>query len=135
MNYGGAMSLVDGIGGAFLFSNNPKALVAWYQEVLGILPTGQDEECKSVYKTFEYRDLADPSLKKTITWAIIPAEKDISNKSRTGQINYRVKSMDVMIAHLKTKGIVIEEAKSYEYGKFAWVRDPEGNRVELFEEL
>jgi hypothetical protein len=129
------MSLIDGIGGAFLFSNNPKALAAWYQEALGILPTGEDDECSSVYKTFEYRDLADPTLKKTTTWAIIPAVEDINNKPRTGQINYRVKSMDSMIAHLKTKGIAIEETKSYEYGKFAWLRDPDGNRVELFEEL
>jgi hypothetical protein len=129
------MSLIDGIGGVFLFSNNPEVLAAWYQEALGIVPTGQDNECGSVYKTFEYRDVADPSLKKTTTWAIIPAENDINNKPRTGQINYRVKSMDSMIAHLKVKGIALEETKSYEYGKFAWVRDPDGNRVELFEEL
>jgi len=129
------MSLIDGIGGAFLFSNNPKVLAAWYQEALGIVPTGQDDECSSVYKTFEYRDVADPSIKKTTTWAIISAEKDINAQPRTGQINYRVKSMDSMIAHLKTKGIVIEETKNYEYVKFAWLRDPDGNRVELFEDL
>jgi hypothetical protein len=129
------MNFIDGIGGAFLFSNNPKVLAAWYQEALGIFPTGQDDECSSIYKTFEYRDIADPSLKRTTTWAIISAEKDITDKPRTGQINYRVKSMDSMIAHLKAKGIAIEETKSYEYGKFAWVRDPDGNRIELFEEI
>lgn len=128
------MSLIDGIGGAFLFSNNPKALAAWYQEALEMVPTGQDDECSSFYKTFEYRDIHDPSLTKTMTWAIIPTEKDINNKPRTGQINYRVKNMDSMIAHLKSKGIAIEEMKDYDYGKFAWLKDPDGNRVELFEE-
>lgn len=129
------MSFIDGIGGAFLFSNDPKALASWYRDVLGVLPNGHDNESGSDYRQFEYRDLNDPSKTKSTTWAILPTQHDISDQPRTGQINYRVSSMAQMIAHLKAKGVVIEKTEDHAYGKFAWVTDPEGNRVELFEEL
>ena len=128
------MTLIDGIGGTFLFSNDPKRLSSWYRDILQILPDGEDPECNAIYKAFEYRDLSEPSLKKTITWAILPAEKDISKQPRTGQINYRVKNMELMLAHLRAKEVTVEETADYDYGKFAWILDTDGNRVELFEE-
>ena len=52
--------MIDGIGGAFLFSNDTKRLAAWYRDCLGIVPQGEDAECSSIYASFEYRDLANP---------------------------------------------------------------------------
>ncbi len=127
------MSLIDGIGGAFLFSNNPKQLAEWYRDNLGI-SCHESPDCKSFYATFEYRDFTDPSVKRTTAWAILSTANDISGKPRTGQINYRVKSMAETLAHLQSKDVAIDKSEDYEYGKFAWVTDPDGNKIELWEE-
>lgn len=127
------MHLIDGIGGVFLFSNNPKRLAEWYRENLGI-SYEESPDCSSIYKSFEYRDFTNGSLKRSTTWAILSSENDISGKPRTGQINYRVKSMTDTLSHLQSKGVAIDKSEDCEYGKFAWVTDPDGNKIELFEE-
>jgi len=127
------MNLIDGIGGVFLFSNHPKQLAEWYRENLGITYE-ESPDCSSIYKSFEYRDLLDASAKRTTTWAILRSDQDIAGKPRTGQINYRVKSMTDMLSHLQSKGVVVDKTENGEYGKFAWVTDPDGNKIELFEE-
>jgi catechol 2,3-dioxygenase-like lactoylglutathione lyase family enzyme len=125
--------MIDGIGGAFLFSNDVKKLAGWYRDCLGMVPAGEDSECNSIYSTFEYRDVENPEIKKNITWAILPTDADIKDKPRTGQINYLVKNMAETLGHLKSKGVPIEKTAEYEYGKFAWVKDPDGNKIELWE--
>jgi catechol 2,3-dioxygenase-like lactoylglutathione lyase family enzyme len=127
------MSLVDGIGGVFLFSNNPKQLADWYRENLGISYEASPD-CSSFYKSFAYRDFTDAAIKRTTTWAILPSANDINGKSRTGQINYRVKAMAETLAQLRSQGVMIEKTEDYEYGKFAWLTDPDGNKIELYEE-
>ena len=127
------MDLIDGIGGAFLFSNNPKPLAEWYRDNLGI-SYFESPDCKSFYASFEYRDFTDASVKRTTAWAILSTANDINGKPRTGQINYRVKSMAETLSHLQSKGVAIDKAEDYEYGKFAWVTDPDGNKIELWEE-
>jgi|ERR1700683_5162863 len=125
--------MVGGIGGVFLFSNNAKTLATWYRDCLGIIPEGEDSGCNSIYKAFEYRDIENPEIKRTLAWAIMSTEKDIKDKPRTGQINYRVTNMGEILSHLKSKGVAIEKSADYPYGKFAWVRDPDGNQIELWE--
>ena len=126
--------MIDGIGGVFLFSNDTKRLATWYRDCLGIVAVGEDSECNSIYATFEYRDLENPEIKRTVAWAIIPTDQDITDKPRTGQINYCVKSMTETLSHLQSKGVAIDKTEDCEYGKFAWVTDPDGNKIELFEE-
>jgi predicted enzyme related to lactoylglutathione lyase len=126
--------MIDGIGGVFLFSNDTKRLAAWYRDCLGIVAEGEDSECKSVYATFDYRDLQNPEIKRTLAWAIMSTDQDIKDKPRTGQINYRVKSLKEVLNHLKSKGVAIEKTAEYpSYGNFAWLRDPDGNKIELWE--
>jgi hypothetical protein len=108
---GGNMNLVDGIGGAFLFSNDTKRLAAWYRDCLGIAPQGEDAECSSIYASFDYRDLENPEIKRTIAWAIVPTKEDIKDKPRTGKINYTVKNMGEVLSHLKSKGVAIEKTR------------------------
>ena len=127
------MDLIDAIGGAFLFSNNPKQLAEWYRDNLGI-SCHESPDAKSFYATFEYRDFADAQVKRTTAWAILSTSNDITGAPRTGQINYRVKSMAETLSHLQAKGVAIDKSEDYEYGKFAWVTDPDGNKVELWEE-
>ncbi len=62
------------------------------------------------------------------------SDSDISGKPRTGQINYRVKSMVETLSHLRSKGVAIDKTEDCEFGKFAWVVDPDGNKIELYEE-
>jgi catechol 2,3-dioxygenase-like lactoylglutathione lyase family enzyme len=125
--------MIDGIGGVFLFSNDTKRLAAWYRDCLGIVAEGEDSECNSIYKTFEYRNLDNPEIKRTLAWAIIPTDQDIKDKPRTGQINYLVKNLAELLSRLKSKGVEIDKTAEYPYGNFAWVRDPDGNKVELWE--
>jgi hypothetical protein len=126
--------MIEGIGGAFLFSNDVKRLAIWYRDCLGILPAGEEPDSKSVYATFEYWDLENPKIKRTTAWAILPTDNDIKEKPRTGKINYRVKDMAKILSHLKSKGVAIEKSEEYSYGKFAWLTDPDGNQIELWEE-
>jgi predicted enzyme related to lactoylglutathione lyase len=125
--------MINGIGGAFLFSNDVKRLATWYRDCLGIAPEGEDSECNSIYASFEYRDLQNPEIKRTIVWAILPTEQDINQKPRTGKINYLVKNMGEVLSHLKSKGVAVEKTAEYPYGNFAWLKDPDGNPIELWE--
>jgi len=126
--------MINGIGGAFLFSNDVKRLATWYRDYMGIVPAGEDAECNSIYATFDYRDNENPEIKRTIAWAIMPTKEDIKDKPRTGKINYTVKNMAEAISHLKSKGVAIEKTEEYPgMGKFAWLKDPDGNSIELWE--
>ena len=127
------MNLIGGIGGVFLFSNDPRQLAEWYRENLG-MNYNESPDCRSFYNSFDYRDLTDASVKRTTTWAILASDNEIKGKPRTGQINYRVRSMAGILSHLRSKGVAIDKSEDCEYGKFAWITDPEGNKVELFEE-
>ena len=56
------------------------------------------------------------------------------DKPRTGKINYTVKNMGEVLSHLKSKGVVIEKTEEYPpMGTFAWLKDPDGNQIELWE--
>jgi predicted enzyme related to lactoylglutathione lyase len=125
--------MIDGIGGVFLFSNDTKRLVAWYRDCLGIVPAGEDSN--SSYKIFEYRDIENPETTRQIVWAIMPADQDINDKPRTARINYRVKNLAEVLNHLKSKGVAIEKTAEDPYGNFAWLKDPDGNKIELWEPL
>ena len=114
-----SMNLIDGIGGAFLFSNNPPRLAEWYRDKLGMdVHESSGGSSSSFYATFEYRDFTDASIKGTTAWAILPSGNDITGAPRTGQINCRVRSMRDTL-----------------YGEFAWVTDPDGNKIELWEDV
>ena len=125
--------MIDGIGGAFLFTNDVKRLATWYRDCLGIVPAGEDNECKSLYRSFEYRDIENPEIKREIVWAIIPTDQDIKDKPRTGKINYLVKNLEEVLSRLKNNGVAIEKTAEYPYGNFAWLKDPDGNQIELWE--
>jgi predicted enzyme related to lactoylglutathione lyase len=67
-------------------------------------------------------------------WAIMPTDQDIKDKPRTGQINYRVKNMEEVLSHPESRGVAIEKTEEHPpYGHFAWLRDPQGNKIELWE--
>ena len=128
------MPLIDGIGGVFMFSTDPQRLAEWYQKSLGL----EDGPSKATALSSSPSTIAKTTTQtpKTKTvWAILPATEDKPAGTPPFQINYRVPDMGQMISHLRAGGIQIEKAENYPWGRFAWLRDPDGNRVELFQPM
>jgi predicted enzyme related to lactoylglutathione lyase len=125
---------VDGIGGVFLYANDAKALSNWYAHHFGLrIETYEDGK---VYGTeFKYRRLSDSSKVDSTVFSISEAKPPLPAERRECVINYRVRDLTAFLEQLKADGVAIEKTEDYDYGRFAWIRDPEGNRIELYEPL
>ncbi|GAB4201831.1 MAG: VOC family protein [Wenzhouxiangellaceae bacterium] len=125
------MAKVTGIGGVFFKSNGDSAaLRAWYQENLGMALADFGGA------VLQWTD--DQAEDQGLTvWHV--AEKDsewFSPSSSSFMINYRVDNLEEMLAQLRTNGVeIVNGPESHENGKFAWIMDPEGNKVELWEPM
>lgn len=123
------MERVIGLGGLFLKAKDPKTLIAWYEKHLGITFNG------TTYTDWKFEN-ADGSKRagfnvfsvfKKDSGYFDPSEKDV-------MINFIVKDLFGLIEILKEEGVTIAgEPINEEYGKFGWVLDPEGNKIELWE--
>ena len=120
------MRRVTGVGGIFFKANNPELLYAWYEKHLGI----KREEYGVM---FRWQDDGDPE--GCTIWSIFPKASEHFNPSQQPfMINYRVEDMDALMVKLSEEGVSIDpKRENHEYGKFAWIMDPEGNRIELWE--
>lgn len=123
------MARVTGIGGIFFKSKgDDKSLSDWYQKNLGI----QLEDFGAAVLKWPEDKAEDQGL---TVWSV--AEQDtewFSPSSSSFMINYRVDDMDGMLSQLKEAGTeIVKGPESHENGRFAWVMDPEGNKVELWE--
>lgn len=123
------MKRVTGIGGIFFGAKDPKALCAWYKTHLGI--DVQDWGGTA----FEWADGDGNPFKGTTIWSIGAAGSNNLAQSKSGFIiNYRVEDLDVLLQALRDEGCdVLEKTADSEYGKFGWVMDPEGNKIELWQ--
>ncbi|ASS75355.1 glyoxalase [Tumebacillus algifaecis] len=116
------MKRVTGIGGIFFKAEHPEALLAWYEKHLGIqLATNMPG---SVFE----------SAGQTV-WSVFPKDtKYFSPSTAPFMVNYRVENLLELVKVLREEGVeVLDTIEDPEYGKFAWVLDPEGNRIELWE--
>ncbi len=138
--------MIDGIGGAFIFSNDAERLANWYSDHLG-LDFERAGEQGAFYKMFWGLDPDEPSRKLDTTFSIMQARVEIP-KAGGGEsepadmygdqpfmVNLRVRNLDAVIEHLASKGVKPLKREDYDYGRFAWVRDHDGNRVELYQPL
>lgn len=125
---------VDGIGGVFLYANDAKALSNWYAHHFGMrIETYEDGK---VYGTeFKYRRLSDSSKVDSTVFSISQSKTPLPAERRECVVNYRVRDLSGFLEQLKADGVAIEKTEDYDYGRFAWVRDPEGNRIELYQPL
>ena len=123
---------VHGIGGTFIYARDPKTLVAWYRKHLGI--EAVDEYNGVYYHQFLQRDHTNPDRTFSTTWSIFPALEDAIPEGRGFMLNYHVADLAAMVKQLRADGIEVEKVEEYDYGDFAWITDPEGNRIELFQE-
>lgn len=118
---------VTGIGGVFFKAKDPKAMVTWYRTNLGI-------QSKGGYKDFLWREKDRPEETGHTAWRIFPASTTYFGESSSSlMINYRVANMDRMLEQLRKGGVKIEKTEDFDYGRFAWITDPEGNRIELWD--
>ncbi|HJQ11857.1 MAG TPA: VOC family protein [Gemmatimonadaceae bacterium] len=125
---------VEGIGGVFLFANDAKALSNWYAHHFGLrIETYEDGK---VYGTeFKYRRLSDSSQVDSTVFSISQAKTPLPAERRECVINYRVRDLTSFLEQLKAEGVGVEKTEDFDYGRFAWIRDPEGNRIELYQPL
>jgi len=119
---------VTGIGGIFFKAKNPEELSRWYREHLGIAVEGN-------VALFTWRGGKDGKVQGHTVWSLFPADtKYFGEDGGAFMINYRVKDMDRVLAALRAEGVnVARKVEDSEYGRFGWITDPEGNRIELWE--
>ena len=121
------MKRVTGIGVIFFKSADPKALGVWYKTHLGLDVTDWGGAL------FQWGgEGSEPGI---TVWSPFAQDTNYMQPSAASfMINYRVEDLDALLAVLKSEGCnVIDKTESSEQGKFGWVVDPEGNKVELWE--
>jgi len=123
------MRRVTGIGGIFFQARDPVALRDWYRRHLGIdvLDWGG--------AAFTWTDAAGQPTGGTTIWSIGPADGEGFGPGRSPfMINYRVDDLAALLQALRAEGCqVLDKTDDSEYGKFGWVIDPEGHKVELWQ--
>ncbi|MBA2570334.1 MAG: VOC family protein [Chloroflexi bacterium] len=125
--------IVKGIGGVFIHADDPAALAAWYEKHLGITTGSYDG---TYYHVYPWRRDDAPDARLTTTWAIFPNNGErVLPTPRSGIVNYHVDDLDALLGQLREAGIEAEDRSEETYGRFARITDPEGNRIELYQEL
>ena len=122
------MKHVTGIGGIFFKAQDPKTLKQWYREHLGI-------DAGQYGATFTWRDSEEPNREGQTVWSPFPQDTTYFQPSKAPfMINYRVADLEGLLTELRAAGVAVDEpTESDPYGRFAWINDPEGNRIELWE--
>lgn len=123
------MKRVTGIGGVFFKSPDPKRLAQWYRDHLGF----NVEEWGGA--AFQWSGPDNPSGTGTTIWSPFKADTDhFAPSTASFMMNYRVHDLHALLAVLKTEGCeVLDKVDDSEYGKFGWVIDPDGNKIELWQ--
>ena len=120
------MERVTGIGGFFFRARDPKALALWYQERLGITTVPES------YGEPSWRQQAGETV-------FAPFQQDsemIGPPEHTWMINFRVDDLDALVSQLRTAGETVDvDPQRYPNGRFAELRDPEGNGIQLWQPM
>ena len=123
------MKRVTGIGGVFFKAGDPKALGEWYAKHLGLAvePWGG--------VAFRWAGDDNPQGIGTTIWSPFAADTAYFAPGRASfMINYRVEDLHGVLALLRSEGCQVDDkVEESEYGKFGWVIDPEGNKLELWQ--
>ena len=123
------MKRVTGLGGIFFKTKDPDHMKEWYQRHLGLNIDPQ-------YGTsFEWRSREDPDRKGFTAWSPFAADTTyFAPSEKEFMVNYRVADLEKLLAALKEEGVeIVGEVQHFDYGKFAHILDPEGNKIELWE--
>ena len=125
------MAKVIGIGGVFFRSNDPERLYGWYEKHLGLKRT------PGAGVIFPWRQVDEAGAPAMTVWSLFPENTDYFGTTNPRfMLNYIVDDLDGLLQALDAEGAHIDPRRQdSEYGRFAWVTDPEGNRIELWEPL
>jgi predicted enzyme related to lactoylglutathione lyase len=121
------MPRITGIGGIFFKAADPAGLARWYEQHLGVALSGDS------MSIFRWHD--DPRERDGSTvWSAFARDDDYFRSDVPYMVNYRVDDLDALLAELRAKGVAVDErTEEGEFGKFGWLTDPEGNRIELWQ--
>jgi predicted enzyme related to lactoylglutathione lyase len=119
---------VTGIGGLFFKTKDPKATKDWYKKHLGL--NTDDYGCTFWWKDKEGKDCSTQ-------WSPFPKDTSYFGPSKKDfMFNYRVENLQELLKVLKEEGVtIVNGIEAYNYGKFAWILDNEGNKIELWEPI
>ncbi len=122
------MKRVTGIGGIFFRCNDPASQNQWYKQHLGI-------ETNQYGGKFIWRDPENPEKKCVTAWNTFKQDtKYFDPSEKQFMFNYRVENLVELMEELRKEGVqIVGNVEEYDYGKFAWIMDPEGNKLELWE--
>lgn len=116
------MAKIIGLGGAFVRVADPKALYAWYEKHLGI---------SAPHGSFV---LPKDDLRADVAVAFFTKTSAHFPVSQPAMLNFQVDDLDGLLDKLQAAGVVVDPKRDdSEYGRFGWITDPEGNRVELYQ--
>ncbi len=119
---------VTGLGGVFFLCRDPEAVNAWYREHLGI-------ETQAFGYVFKWHEPTDPTQIGYTVWSPMRETTDYLAPSASRlMVNYRVDDLDGLLAKLRAEGVTqVGTAEDHPNGRFAWVLDLDGNKVELWQ--
>lgn len=125
-SYAGPQGRVTGVGGIFIRSDDPKALMAWYRDVLGI----KIEDWGGAMLSYDA-----PLHPPVLTLNAFGRSNDYMEPSkRDFMLNFAVDDLSAIVTRLKASGVtVIKQDDTDPSGRFAWILDPDGTKIELWE--
>ena len=117
---------ITGVGGVFVVSKNPKALAAWYRDVLGV---SLQSWGGATFSTDA------PGRPPVVVWNAFPeGEAYLAPSKRDFMLDFAVDDLDAFISRLKAKGVqVLKVEDGGATGRFAWILDPDGTKIELWQ--
>ena len=111
-------------GGIFLRANDPKALYAWYEQNLGLVK-GQGSW-----------SFPAPTKHPEVVFSFFKHDNAYFPTEQKAMLNLQVDDLDALLDRLTAAGVNVDpKRESYDFGKFGWLTDPEGNRIELWQPL
>jgi predicted enzyme related to lactoylglutathione lyase len=124
------MKRVTGLGGVFFKADDPKKMKEWYGRHLG-LPV---DEWGASFRWLE-ENKPDAKVAAYTVWSPFARDTDYFDPSKKQfMFNYRVENLAKLLSVLREEGVtIVGEVQEFPYGKFAWILDPEGNKIELWE--
>jgi catechol 2,3-dioxygenase-like lactoylglutathione lyase family enzyme len=119
-----------GIGGIFFQSANPQQMRKWYAAHLGLADSGHGA-------MLPWREQDNPDSEQMTVWSIFPEHTKYFEPGKASfMINYIVDDLDALLERMAKSGARIDPKRQDEsYGRFAWVYDPDGNKIELWQPI
>jgi catechol 2,3-dioxygenase-like lactoylglutathione lyase family enzyme len=116
-----------GIGGIFFKSANQQQAREWYSKHLGLADKGGGV-------ILPWREKDKPDNEHATAWAVFPGNTKYFEPGQAFMVNYIVDDLDALLERLQKEGVKIDpKRQNVDYGRFAWIYDPDGNKIELWE--